>query len=83
MSHNDAVEFCKWYVPEGRLPTEAEWEYAARGGENGNIFPWGNSMLPDGKHRMNIWQSSIPQENLPATNFYINGIFLFLKLLLW
>jgi sulfatase modifying factor 1 len=39
-------------------PSEAEWEYAARGGLAGKMFPWGNSLLPEGEHKMNIYQVS-------------------------
>ena len=61
VSYQDAVEFCKWR--DMRLPTEAEWEVAARGGKTGRLFPWGNLLLVKGKHMCNIWQGEFPQGN--------------------
>ncbi|WP_174614644.1 formylglycine-generating enzyme family protein [Virgibacillus ihumii] len=61
VSWNDAEAFSKWAGK--RLPTEKEWEFAARGGLEQKKYAWGDELHPDGEHYCNIWQGDFPRTN--------------------
>ena len=67
IAYIDAEAYAAWANKE--LPTEAEWEYAARGGLEGAEFAWGDEFMPGDKHMANTWQGEFPSENLKLDGY--------------
>jgi formylglycine-generating enzyme required for sulfatase activity len=67
VAYEDALAYAQWMGKD--LPTEAEWEFAAKGGRDGTEFAWGDELVPEGRHMANTWQGEFPWQADPADGF--------------
>jgi len=67
VAYKDVLAYANWAGKE--LPTEAEWEFAARGGVDGAEYAWGDEFTPGDKHQANTWQGEFPNQNLERDGY--------------